>query len=142
MRNLHPILLVEDDAVDVMTIKRALKDVGTQNGIIHFVNGEQALGYLRGENHEEPCIIILDLNMPRMNGLEFLKILKAEPAMKKIPVVVLTTSKNEKDVIESFENCVAGYMVKPADYERFVDIVKVISGYWQVSESACGSKER
>jgi CheY-like chemotaxis protein len=136
MRNSQPILLVEDDAVDVMTIKRALNDVGTENEIIHFVNGEQALEYLKSEDHKEPCIIILDLNMPRMNGLEFVKALKAEPELKRIPVVVLTTSTNEKDISESFDNCVAGYMVKPADYEKFVRIMQTISGYWTVSELA------
>jgi CheY-like chemotaxis protein len=136
MRNSQPILLVEDDAVDVMTIKRALNDVGSENEVIHFVNGELALEYLKSDDHKEPCVIILDLNMPRMNGLEFLRILKAEPELKKIPVVVLTTSTNEKDIGESFENCVAGYMVKPADYEKFVDIMKTISSYWTVSELA------
>ncbi|MHC4187104.1 MAG: response regulator [Planctomycetota bacterium] len=136
MKNLQPILLVEDDAVDVMTIKRALNDVGSENEVIHFVNGELALEYLKDEDHKEPCIIILDLNMPRMNGLEFIRILKAEPELKKIPVVVLTTSTNEKDISESFDSCVAGYMVKPADYEKFVDIMRTISCYWTVSELA------
>ena len=136
MRKSQPILLVEDDAVDVMTIKRALKDVGSENEIIHFVNGELALEYLKSDDHKEPCIIILDLNMPRMNGLEFLRLLKMDPELKKMPVVVLTTSTNEKDISESFDNCVAGYMVKPADYEKFVDIMKTISCYWTVSELA------
>jgi CheY-like chemotaxis protein len=136
MKDLQPILLVEDDSVDVMTIKRALKDVGALNEVIHFVNGEQALEYLASENHKEPCVIILDLNMPRMNGIEFLKIAKADKHLKRIPVVVLTTSTNERDISESFENCVAGYMVKPADYERFVEIMETINCYWTVSELA------
>jgi CheY-like chemotaxis protein len=136
MRNSQPILLVEDDAVDVMTIKRALSDVGAVNEVIHFVNGELALEYLKSDDHKEPCIIILDLNMPRMNGVEFLKVMKSEPELKRIPVVVLTTSTNERDISESFENCVSGYMVKPADYEKFVSIMQTISSYWTISELA------
>ena len=92
MRNSKPILLVEDDRVDAMTVKRALKDLNVTNLLVHTLNGEEALEYLTGEGNERPCIILLDLNMPRMNGIEFLKIIKADDELKKIPVVVLTTS--------------------------------------------------
>ena len=134
MRNSKPILLIEDDSIDVMTVKRALRDLDITNEVVHSVNGEEALKYLRNQSNEEPSVILLDLNMPRMNGIEFLEIIKADKVLRKIPVVVLTTSKNEKDVIESFELSVTGYMVKPADYKKFVETIRVINQYWAVSE--------
>ncbi len=117
MRNSKPILLVEDDRVDTMTVKRVFKDLKVTNPLVCTVNGEEALEYLRDTGNKKPCIILLDLNMPKMNGIEFLKIVKADEQLKKIPVVVLTTSNNEQDVIESFGLSVAGYIVKPADYK-------------------------
>jgi len=131
---MKPILLVEDDKVDAMTVKRALKDIKVMNGLTHTVNGEEALEYLRGESNKKPCIILLDLNMPKMNGVEFLKIVKEDEELKKIPVVVLTTSKDEQDKIESFKLSVAGYIVKPADYKKFVEAVRTIELYWTLSE--------
>lgn len=138
MRNSRPILLVEDDGVDVMTLRRALKDLGVTNELVHVINGEKALEYLRNGSDKEPSVILLDLNMPRMSGIEFLEIMKADKDMRRIPVVVLTTSKNERDIIESFELCVAGYMVKPADYKKFVETIEVINQYWTVSELPSG----
>ena len=129
-----PILLVEDDNVDVMTVKRALKDIKVTNGLTHVTNGEEALEYLRGQDSKMPCIVLLDLNMPKMNGIEFLKIVKADEELKKIPVVVLTTSGEEQDKIESFKLSVAGYIVKPADYKKFIEAVKTLELYWTLSE--------
>jgi len=134
MRNSRPIMLIEDDRVDVMTVKRALKDLNVTNPLIHTLNGEEALEYLRNDSNQKPCVILLDLNMPKMSGLEFLKIIKNEDKLKKVPVVVLTTSKNEQDVIESFQLGVAGYIVKPADYKKFVEAIRTINLYWTLSE--------
>jgi len=134
MRSSKPILLVEDDREDAMTVGLALKDLKVTNGLIHTVNGEEALEYLRSKDSKMPCIILLDLNMPKMNGIEFLKIAKADEGLKKIPVVVLTTSKDEQDVIESFKLSVAGYIVKPADYKKFVEAVRALELYWTLSE--------
>ena len=134
MRNSKPILLVEDDSVDVMTVERALKDIKVANRLPHVANGEEALEYLRGQGNKKPCIILLDLNMPKMNGIEFLKIVKADEELKKIPVVVLTTSGEEQDKIESFKLSVAGYIVKPADYKKFVEAVRTLELYWTLSE--------
>ncbi len=134
MRNSRPILLVEDDRIDVMTVERALKDLKVTNQLVPTVNGEEALEYLREQSNKKPCVILLDLNMPKMNGIEFLKIVKADEELKKIPVVVLTTSKNEQDVIESFGLSVAGYIVKPADYKKFVEAVRTLELYWTLSE--------
>jgi CheY-like chemotaxis protein len=134
MRNSKPIMLVEDDKVDAMTVKRALKDLNVTNRLIHAINGEEALEYLRSEGNQRPCVILLDLNMPKMNGIEFLKIAKADDKLKQIPVVVLTTSKDEQDKIDSFNLSVAGYIVKPTDYKKFVEAVGTIKLYWTLSE--------
>ena len=123
MRDSKPILLAEDDNVDVMTVKRALRDVHVTNQLVHTSNGEEALEYLRNESNRKPYVILLDLNMPKMNGIEFLKTINSDEALKKIPVVVLTTSKDEHDIAESFKLGVAGYMVKSVDYESSVETI-------------------
>ena len=134
MRNTKPVLLVEDDSIDAMTVKRAFNDLKVANELAHRVNGEEALQYLRDQDKPTPCVILLDLNMPRMNGVEFLKIAKADEILKKIPVVVLTTSSEERDVVESFRLSVAGYIVKPVDYKKFVEAIRTVDLYWTLSE--------
>ncbi len=128
------ILLVEDDEVDVMTVKRAVKKLNISNPLDHATDGEDAIKYLEDKFPKVPCIIILDINMPRMNGIEFLKIIKADERFKRIPVIVLTTSKEEQDRYQSFNLSVAGYMVKPVDFEKFVEVMEVIRNYWSLSE--------
>ena len=130
----RPILLVEDDSVDIMTIKRALKEIAVANPVVSVENGELALSYLRDAGSDRPCIIFLDLNMPIMNGLEFLEVAKADLAIKAIPVIVLTTSEEPRDKVSSFSLGVAGYMAKPVDYRRFVEMMRSIDLYWTVSE--------
>lgn len=142
MQNLKPILLVEDDTVDAMTFRRTLKDLEIKNAVVHLLNGEEALEYLRTGGNEEPCFIFLDLNMPRMNGIEFLEIAKADEALRRIPVIVLTTSDNEKDIIESFNLGVAGYMVKSADYKEFVEAIRTVNLYWSLSKLPQGEHRR
>ena len=137
MRGKRPILLVEDDSVDTMTVQRALKEIHVANRVEVVVNGEEALKYLRDENNEKPCIILLDLNMPRMNGIEFLEVAKHNELLKMIPVVVLTTSKEEQDKVDSFKLSVAGYMIKPVDYQQFVEVMRTINIYWTLSELPC-----
>ena len=134
MKTMKPVLLVEDDQVDAMTVKRAFKDLKVTNPLIHKLNGEEAMEYLRSEGDQKPCVILLDLNMPKMNGIEFLKIAKADDELKKIPVVVLTTSKSDEDRVETFGLSVAGYMIKPTDYKKFVETIRVIDLYWTLSE--------
>jgi CheY-like chemotaxis protein len=138
MQNLKPILLAEDDTVDAMTVKRALKELSVINPLMHRLNGEEALDYLRGNGNEKPCVILLDLNMPKMNGIEFLKVVKADSEFKKIPVIVLTTSKDDQDKVDSFELSVAGYIVKPVDYKKFVEAMRIINLYWSLSEISNG----
>ncbi|MBW2709268.1 MAG: response regulator [Deltaproteobacteria bacterium] len=111
MKSSKPILLVEDDRVDAMTVKRALKEIKVTNRLDVVENGEAALSFLRNPEHEKPGIILLDLNMPKMNGIEFLEIAKKDDTLKRIPVVVLTTSKEDQDKVDSFNFGVAGYML-------------------------------
>jgi CheY-like chemotaxis protein len=129
-----PILLVEDDHVDIMTIRRALKEIAVANPVVTVENGEMALSYLRDAASARPCIIFLDLNMPIMNGLEFLQEAKTDLALRAIPVIVLTTSEEQQDKVSSFNLGVAGYMAKPVDYRRFVEMMRSIDLYWTVSE--------
>jgi CheY-like chemotaxis protein len=126
--------LVEDDQVDVMTVKRALKELHVTNPLAHRENGEAALAHLRDPACEKPCIILLDLNMPRMNGIEFLQVVKHDEALRRIPVVVLTTSEEQQDKVNSFDLGVAGYMAKPVDYRQFVEVMRSINSYWTISE--------
>jgi CheY-like chemotaxis protein len=129
-----PILLVEDDEVDSMTVKRALKELHVTNPLAHVENGEFALEYLRDGKNEKPCIILLDLNMPIMNGIEFLQVAKHDANLRRIPVVVLTTSEEQQDKVASFDLGVAGYIRKPVDYKQFVEAVRSIDAYWTLSE--------
>jgi CheY-like chemotaxis protein len=127
-----PILLVEDDIVDVMTIRRALKELHVLNPVTHMEHGEAALAHLR--QGERPCIILLDLNMPVMNGIEFLQAIKQDAQFRSIPVIMLTTSEEQKDKVRSFDLGVAGYMAKPVDYRQFVEMIRSIDVYWTLSE--------
>lgn len=135
MKNTLPILLVEDDKVDQMTVKRVLKDLNAQNELNIKQNGLEALEFLRDPESARPGLILLDLNMPKMNGIEFLRVIKEDPMLKLIPVVVMTTSKQEQDRIETFGQNVAGYMVKPVDYDQFLTVMTAIYNYWTLSES-------
>lgn len=134
MQKPKPILLVEDDSVDAMTVKRAMRDLQVNHSVIHSVNGEEAMKYLTSPDTEKPFVILLDLNMPKMSGIEFLKVMKTHPELKTIPVIVLTTSKERRDVLDSFELGASGYMVKPVDYSKFVEILSRIMIYWNSSE--------
>jgi len=135
MKNNRPILLVEDDKIDILTVKRSLRDLNVTNTLYTAGNGEEALEYLNDPKKDRPCIILLDINMPKMDGIEFLKIAKEEKKIRRIPVVILTTSKEEQDKIDSYNLGVSGYMLKPVEYPEFVDVVRTINLYWTLSES-------
>lgn len=128
------ILLIEDDKVDALTVQRAMKEIKVSNPLVVAHNGLEGLNYLKENRSNKPCIILLDLNMPKMNGLEFLVEMKKDPEFRKIPVIVLTTSSAEPDVNKSFSIGIAGYMVKPVDYKQFIDVIKEIKLYWTLSE--------
>jgi CheY-like chemotaxis protein len=133
MRNCKPILLAEDDNADSMMTQRALNDLEVTNKLIHKVDGEDALEYLRDPSKEKPSVILLDLNMPRMDGFEFMEIIKVNEDLKSIPVVVLSTSDMEEDINRSFKLGACGYIVKPVDYKRFVEVMKTVDMYWTLS---------
>lgn len=141
MRSTRPVLLVEDDAIDTMTVRRAFRDLKLTNPLAHATNGEEALEYLRNPENAKPCVILLDLNMPRMNGVEFMRAAKADPSLKKIPIIVLTTSRDDRDIVESYRLSAAGYIIKPVDYKKFVEAVKTIDIYWTISELPQDSSE-
>jgi len=129
MSDSKPVLLVEDDLVDTMAVKRVLKEMNTANDLVCALNGEDALSYLRSEGNRMPCLILLDLNMPKMNGMEFLRVVKADDILKSIPVVVLTTSNDEQDMRRSFEFGAAAYIVKAFGYRDFRERIRTIQTY-------------
>jgi len=127
------LLLVEENPEDALTIQRALEDSGTVAGTIHALTVEDALAYLRGGANEKPALILLDLSRSDTAGIEFLKTAKSDSALSRIPVVVLSTSQERQDVLKSFDLNVAGYIVKPAEYDGLVQAVKIIQDYWSLS---------
>lgn len=130
MSLLKPILLVEDDMVDATISKQALQDIRVKNPVIHKMDGEEALEYLRDPNNDKPALILLDLNMPRLNGIELLQIIKADVELQHIPVVALTVSKYEQDRLDTFNFGVAGYVTKTVDYDAFLRSIDIIIQYW------------
>lgn len=131
------ILLVEDDVIDVKNVQRAFEKLNIINPLTIASDGLQALEFLRGGNGRKkivPGLILLDINMPRMNGLEFLRMLRSDPELCLITVVVLTTSNEERDIVEAYQFNVAGYIVKPVMPEDFFETMKVINKYWQLCE--------
>jgi CheY-like chemotaxis protein len=134
------ILLVEDDEVDVMNIRRAFKKNNIVNPLYLATNGLEALAVLRQESKTDPAmplarrLILLDLNMPRMNGIEFLRELRLDESLRSIPVIVLTTSNEDRDKVEAYNLNVAGYILKPVTFSNFVEVVATLNRYWMLSE--------
>lgn len=133
------ILLVEDDSVDRMNVQRAFKKNNINNPLHIAHDGQEALDMLKGKNDKQklnpvPKIMLLDINMPRMNGLELLKEMRNDEELKSISVFVMTTSSDVKDKLEAFNNNVAGYILKPLSFENFVSAVSVLNNYWQLCE--------
>lgn len=129
------ILLVEDDELDVMNVQRAFRHQELVSPLYVAGDGVEALDLLRSSQVPlERLVLLLDVNMPRMNGIELLRELRADPDLKSIPVVMLTTSNDERDKIEAYDLNVAGYILKPVTFERFVDCMKLIKLYWSMVE--------
>jgi CheY-like chemotaxis protein len=129
------ILLVEDDHVDVMNVQRAFKKSSIANPLWVAGNGVEALDKLRGgEVPLTRLLILLDLNMPRMNGIEFLRSLRGDPDLRHLPVVVLTTSDDERDRVDAYHLNVAGYIVKPVTFVSFCDAMSTLNKYWSLVE--------
>ncbi|CAN5546684.1 response regulator [soil metagenome] len=129
------ILLVEDDEVDVMNVRRAFKKNNIANPLFTAGNGLEALEHLRGDAlPRDRRIILLDLNMPRMNGIEFLRELRRDPQLRPTPVIVLTTSNDERDRIEAYNLNVAGYILKPVTFSNFCEVMAALNKYWALVE--------
>ena len=132
------ILLVEDDEVDVMNVQRAFKKNNINNPLDIASNGLEALNMLRKEGEstvpKQRRLILLDLNMPKMNGIEFLRELRSDQKLKHIPVVILTTSNEDKDKVEAYNLNVAGYILKPVTFSNFIQVMATLDKYWNLSE--------
>lgn len=131
------ILLAEDDADDRLLVKEALAEGRVLNELRSVEDGEELLDYLRRrgryadpETSPRPGLVLLDLNMPRKDGREALREIKADPDLKRIPVVVMTTSKAEEDILRSYDLGASSYITKPVTFERLVELMKVLGRYW------------
>jgi CheY-like chemotaxis protein len=138
MTNLVNILLVEDDEVDIMNVQRAFKKNNINNPLHIVRNGVEALEALLGKNPSmiipSPRVILLDINMPRMGGIEFLTEIRKHPELRSITVFVMTTSNEESDKIAAYDLNVAGYILKPLSFEGFTSAVAILNHYWQLCE--------
>jgi CheY-like chemotaxis protein len=129
------ILLVEDDEIDVMTVKRALEKAHIANPLFVAGNGLEALQKLRsGEIPNHRRLVLLDLNMPRMNGIEFLREVRKDSELSATPVVVLTTSTMDQDKLDAYGLNIAGYLVKPVTFDRFCELMMTLNKYWALVE--------
>ena len=133
MKNALKVLLIEDDTIEVMKLNRATSSLNLNHQIIEANNGEVALELLK-DHSALPDIILLDLNMPKVNGIEFLRILKSDDRLKYIPTIILTTSNNQKDLLECYKIGIAGYVLKPLKYDDYVSKIEKLLAYWSMNE--------
>ncbi len=127
------ILLVEDNIIEILKVKRAIENLGMNHEVLEAENGEIALDSIK---HEEinPDIVLLDLNMPKMNGLEFLAIVRNDESMRHLPVIILSTSNNNRDLMEAYKLGVSGYILKPLKYDDYVKKIEYTLQYWSNNE--------
>ncbi len=133
MEKILKVLLVEDNLIEIMKMKRTISLLKLKHTIYEAKNGEEALQLLEDRSNI-PDIILLDLNMPKINGIEFLKIIKANDDLKHIPTIILTTSSNQKDLLECYRTGMSGYVLKPLKYEDYVKKIETVLAYWSVNE--------
>lgn len=129
---LFNILVVEDDEVDRMNIERAFKKANLTNPIFMAKDGIEALEMLKSGKLNNPLLILLDINMPRMNGLEFLKVLRDDPQWTLTPVVIMSSSREDKDRINAYSLSVTGYVIKPLEFGEFVNTMIILGQYWSL----------
>jgi CheY-like chemotaxis protein len=127
------ILLIEDDMIEVMKLNRTISTLQLEHEITEANDGQEALNILQKKT-DLPDIILLDLNMPKINGIEFLNILKADDVLKYIPTIILTTSNNQKDLLECYKIGIAGYILKPLKYEDYILKIEKLLAYWSINE--------
>jgi CheY-like chemotaxis protein len=149
MNKLKEILLVEDDKNDIELTLAALEESNLANKVHVVQDGEEAIDYLfkRGEYKKlppkNPAVILLDLKMPRVDGLEVLRQIRSNDELKFIPTVILTSSSQEKDIIENYKLGINAYVIKPVDFQQFIYAIKKLSVFWAIlNEPPPGSVER
>lgn len=136
MNELRPILLAEDNPKDVELTLEALSEHNLANKVVVVRDGVEALEYLRYEgqfklrNRGNPAVLLLDIKMPRMGGIELLQVIRKDPALKFLPIVMLTSSREESDLVTSYELGANAFVVKPVDFEHFIDVIKQIGVFW------------
>lgn len=128
------VLVVEDDKIELLKFKRAAKLLDLGHQFIFAENGEEAMRVLESDTDALPHIILLDLNMPRFDGFEFLSLMRSKDSFRYIPTIIMTTSENEKDLKKCYELGVAGYMIKPLDYDLYTKKISVLFNYWELNE--------
>ena len=133
----HPLLLAEDDENDVFFMERAFKQAQIANLLYRVKDGEDAISYLHGEGtyadrdkYPMPCLMLVDLKMPRRNGFEVIAWVRAQPGLKRLPIVVLTSSKQDPDINRAYELGANTYLVKPVKFEGLVEMMKTLQMYW------------
>ncbi|MES1161072.1 MAG: response regulator [Bacteroidota bacterium] len=133
MQEIH-ILLVDDNEGDILLTREALEEAKIVNRISVAYDGMEAIRFLRGASpfahRDTPDLILLDINLPKMDGKEVLGIIKSDPELRRIPVIMLTTSSSEKDILASYDNHANCYITKPVDLERFMEVVRTIEDFW------------
>ncbi len=143
--NLKTILLAEDNQNDVDLTLMALADYNVANNIVVVNDGVETLEYLRMQGRfidrkpGSPVVILLDLKMPRMDGLEVLREIKEDPLLKFIPVVIITSSREEQELVESYRLGVNAYVVKPVEFKKFVEAIRQLGAFWAVLNEIPGS---
>lgn len=149
MSELKAILLAEDNPNDVELTLEAFSEYNLSNEVVVAEDGVEALDYLlqRGKHQDRPAgnpaVVLLDIKMPRMDGLEVLRVIKSDPVLKLIPVVVLTSSREERDLVESYELGVNAYVVKPVNFVQFIESVRQLGCFWAlINEPPVGSRRR
>lgn len=127
------ILLVEDNIIEILKLKRAIENLGMNHEVLEAENGEIALDSIKQEEIN-PDIILLDLNMPKMNGLEFLSVVRNDESMRHLPIIILSTSNNNRDLKEAYKLGVSGYILKPLKYDDYVKKIEYTLQYWSNNE--------
>jgi len=130
--NALKVLMIDDDTIEIMKLNRVVSSMNLDHQITDAKNGEQALNFL-DQKDGLPDIILLDLNMPKINGIELLTILKAKESLRHIPIIIVTTSSNNKDLLQCYKLGIAGYIIKPLKYKDYVNKIKKVLDYWSVN---------
>ena len=149
MNKIDLILLVEDDMDDALLLRRAFAKAGILNTIAHIEDGDTAVAYLDGagkyadrDRHPLPCLILLDLKLPRRAGLEVLAWMRAQPGLKRIPVVVLTSSQQSSDINRAYDLGANSYLVKPVGFDTLLEMARALSLYWLLFNKAGDIEDR